>query len=201
MYHLRGLLTVLCFVTLSAVAVAAAVQAISYGIPETLASNASVLIGALASEDVSPEPRMTKLKYGQRVQRELYANIDWSSELAALDAAQRERFLNNVTALAKASVDHKVEQYFQLPEGRRRDRFLDRQIDEMLNWVLIVNSAAQSGDEAALGQVALPNLRMLVNSAYGSSSPDEIVRLNQFLQALQERAFKGNKRRFRPMGG
>ena len=151
MSQLRGILTVVCFALLSAVAVAAAVRAISLGLPESLASNATVLIQALASEDVANEPRQAKLKLGQRVQRELSGDVDWAAELAALSGAQRERLAENVVELAKESFEVQVDRYFKEPE-RRREKLLNRQIDDLMHWATVLERAHQPDGEPMLAQ-------------------------------------------------
>src|SRR5262249_39053338 len=76
MARARGTFTVIAFIVLTAVSIAAAAQAVYLGIPESLASSVSVLITLLSTEDMSHEPRAAKLKLGQRAQRELYDNVD-----------------------------------------------------------------------------------------------------------------------------
>ena len=141
MPRIRNIITAVSFVALSAVSLAAAVQAISRGLPKALPSNVTVLMAALAAEDVASQPRWVKLKFAGRAQRELSDNVDWSAELARLDEAQRERLVENIAELARTSFDANLDEYFRLREGRRRRDFLDAQIKMITRWATLLDRA------------------------------------------------------------
>jgi hypothetical protein len=199
MPKLRGILTVVCFILLSAVVVAAAVQAISIGLPESLASNATVLIQALASEDVSREPRPAKLKLGQRVQRELSGDVDWASELGALSDVERERLANNVVELAKESFEVQVDIYFKASDRERR-KLLERQVDDLMHWATVLERANQPDGEPMLGAAAVRSLFGRVGGWYRDAKPEQLDRLKEYQQALIDQMTKRFKRRISGMG-
>ncbi len=196
MTQIRSILTAACFTVLSVIAIASAVGAISLGLPETLATNASVLIAALTEEDVSREPRPAKLKLGQRVQRELHENVDWAGELGELNEQQRERLVDNIAELAKESIDLRVEEYSRLPE-RGRNRFLDRQIEEIRRWAMIVDRAARTEGEPLVGIAAMGELINRMSKWYSDITPEKRAQLEKFQQALQARVMEDFKRRMR----
>jgi hypothetical protein len=197
MSQIRGALTAIAFVLLSAVALAAMVQTITYGLPNTLASSASALIAALASQDLSRATRSDKVKLGERLERELSEGVDWPAELTALTEPQRQRLVNNVAELAKESFDAKVEHYFRLSE-KRRTKFLDRHVDEILHWAVLLDRVGRAEGESLIGPAALAGLMMRVNQWYSAASPEELARMQQFQKALGEQMTKRLMRRFRP---
>jgi hypothetical protein len=199
MSQLRGILTAGSFILLSAVVVAAAVRAISIGLPESLASNATVLIQALASEDVANEPRPAKLKLGQRVQRELSGNVDWASELGALSGVERERLVNNVVELAKESFEVQVDVYFKASERERR-KLLERQVDDLMHWATVLERANQPDGEPMLGAAAVRGLFTRVGGWYRDAKPEQLERMKEYQQALVDQMTKRFKRRISGMG-
>lgn len=206
MKRLRELVTVVCFVALTSVAVVAALRAASIGLPESLTSNATVLIGALASEELTADlnrrdaatdrnTRQTIDRLAKRVQRELQANVDWEAELAPLDRAQRKRLQENVLLLAIDSFKMRQDRFFEITDTRRRQQFLDRQVDTMLTWATIVNQIIQGPSDAVAGQIALPNLLSRINQEFRGASPEELERMRQFQRAIQDRLLERMKRR------
>jgi len=197
MSYFRRALTAIAFVLLSAVALAAAVQTLSLGLPTSMASNASALIGALSTEDVTLSSHNDQVKLGDRLQRELSEDLDWHAQLSALDQEQRERLVANVAELAKASFDAKVERYFQIPERDQR-RYLDAQVDKILNWAVLLDRVSRTEGEALVGPAALAGLMARVGQWYAQATPDELTRMNTFQKALGERLSKRMMRRFQP---
>ncbi len=197
MSFLRRVFTAIAFVLLSGVAIVAAVQTISAGLPQSLPSNASALISALSTEDVTHSSRNDQAKLGDRLQRELSEDPNWHSELAALNQTQRERLVANVAELAKAFFEQKVERYFQIPERDRR-RYLDNQVDKILNWAALLDRVNRTDGEALMGPAALAGLMTRVGQWYAEATPDEIARMTTFQKALGERLSKRMMRRFQP---
>jgi hypothetical protein len=199
MTHIRGALTTLPFIVLSAVSLAAAAQALFLGLPETLASNVTVLISALATEDVSVEPRPAKLKLGQRVNRELYEDVDWQAELAALTDGQRQRLVENVAELAKESFDVNVEEYFKVPE-RARKRVLDRQIDQLTHWAVIVDRVSRPDGQPLVRPDALISLFARAAQWYRDATPEHLKKMQEYQRALRDQMTKRMMRRMNPTG-
>jgi hypothetical protein len=197
MAHLRSILTPLVFVVLSAVSLAAAVQAIHLGLPESLASNVSVLISSLANDDVAGESRSMKLKRGQRVQRELYGNVDWPAELSSLTDQQRQRLVENVAELAKESFDLKVDEYFKAPD-RKRQRVLDRHVEEITHWAVLVDRVNRPGSQPLVGPEALASLLGRAAKWYRDAPPEHLQEMQQYQRVLRDALAKRFMRRMNP---
>lgn len=197
MAYLRGFLTATLFVLLSAIAIAAAVQTVKIGLPDDMTSTATALLHALVSQDVSRTSESDKVKLGDRVQREFSEDIDWRSEISALTPEQRERLVENVTELAIASFDSKVERFFRAPEHRRK-QFVDRQIDEIVHWAIVVDRVTRTEGEPLVGPAALAGLMGRVGQWYKGASPEKLARLQAFQKAVSEQMPKRLMRRLRP---
>lgn len=197
----RTIITGVCFLLLVAVSVAAAVQTIYSGLPETPPSNTTVLLQQLAERDIADEPHNTKLKIAGRVQRDLRDDVDWPTELEALSPSQRTQLVENIAELAKEAFVAKVDIYSHMPDEHRRKRYLDRQIDEILSWARIVDRAFKPSDQALVGAAALPALLSRVNGWYRDATPEDIERLQKFQQALRDQLVERFKRGMRPGEG
>lgn len=196
----RTIITGACFVLLLGVSLAAAVQTIRAGLPETPPSNTAVLLQQLAAKDVADEAHGAKLKIADRVQRDLRDNVDWPAELLALSEPRRTQLVENIAELAKESFMAKVDIYFRMPEHRRK-RYLDRQIDDIMSWAKIIDRSVNPADQALMGPAALAALLSRVNQWYRKATPDEIEHLQKFQQALRDQLVERFKRGMRPGEG
>ncbi len=197
MTYLRGALTAVLFVLLSAIAIAAAVQTARLGLPADMTSTSTALLQALVSQDVSRTSESDKVKLGDRVQREFSEDIDWRSEIAKLTPDQREQLVQNVTELAIASFDAKVERFFRRPEDRRK-HFVDRQIDEIIHWAIVVDRVTRTEGEPLVGPAALAGLMGRIGQWYHGASPEKLAKLHVFQKAVSEQLPKRLMRRLRP---
>lgn len=197
MSYLRGVLTAVLFVLLSAIAIAAAVRTARTALPADMASTATALLQALVSQDVSRTSESDRVKLGDRVQREFSEDVDWRSEIGALTPEQRDRLVQNVTELAIASFDSKVERFFRQPE-KRRPQFIDRQIDEIIHWAIVLDRVTRTEGEALVGPAALAGLMGRIGQWYSGASPEKLARLQTFQKAVAEQMPKRLMRRLRP---
>jgi hypothetical protein len=197
MTYLRGVLSVVLFVLLSAIAIAAAVQTVTLGLPENMTSTSAALLQALVSQDVSRTSDSDKVKLGDRVQREFSEDVDWRSEIGALAPEERERLVQNVTELAIASFDSKVDRFFREREDRRK-RFIDRQIDEIVHWAVVLDRVSRTEGDPLVGPAALAGLMGRVGQWYSGASPEKLARLQTFQKAVSEQLPKRLMRRLRP---
>ena len=139
-----------------------------------------------------------KVKLGDRLQRELAENVDWPAELAALTPEQRELLLDNVNELAIASFDSKVERFFQKPEDKRAT-FVDRQIDEIIRWAIVLDRVTRTEGEPLVGPAALGGLMTKVAQWYSNATPEKLAQLKVFQKVVAERIPKRMMKKLRPM--
>jgi hypothetical protein len=195
--QLRGAFTGVAFLLLSGVTLFAAAQAFTIGLPSALPSHTSAMIAALASQDMSRDSKSDKVKLGDRVQRELSEEVDWPAELAALKEPQRQRLVENVTELAIASFDNKVERFYQRRE-QDRPKFVGKQIDEIVHWAVVLDRVSRTEGEPLIGPAALAGLMARIKQWYASATPDELARLQGFQKAVADELPKRLMRRMRP---
>ncbi len=187
MRTIRGTLTVIAFVVCWAISLVATVQTLRAHLPESVASNTTVLIEHLASTDPLPEAKLVRGDMARRVIRGLRADPDWPEELNSLDSAAKKRFANKLADLAVQSFADKVDRYAELRDERPRRRFVDQQLEEIMSWASIVERANTGSGNSILGLAAFAALESRANEWYRNANPEKRKDLEKFEQALRER--------------
>ncbi len=190
----RTILTAVALVVLTGISLAAAVQALVLGIPESSHPDRSPLVMLLATRDVMEQPEPSRRSLAVQLEGQLRRNVDWLSEVEQLDQDQRDQFVANVAELAKIAFLDKVDGYFRQRDERRRDQYLDRQLRPIISWAAVLDEKLAHGEKPALGPAAI----MVVIAKYGElhrqSNYDQRRRIAKFQTELQRRAIIGMQR-------
>ncbi len=158
MPRLRNLLTWTALLGLLTVSSVAAVSVVRSGLPaadpvQTLVARGD-LIDYLSTTDLRLISQADKFRLIARLEGEFRQSGDWDADLAALAPSPWKQFQENFTLLMEVWFLDKVERFHQLPP-ESRGAFLDREIDNVLQWKLVTRTRAtaerSTGDAAGTG--------------------------------------------------
>jgi hypothetical protein len=194
----RNSVTLVCFVVFSIVASLAALKTIRAGLPETpTVTGATVLITHLTEIDLAGQPPRLKGHLASRVMRELNDEVDWRPEVAALDEPQKKQLVDNLGELAIYIVEEKMKDYRDRPEREKR-RIINRQIDEVMRWAILLDRATREPNDNAVPMTAILSLMNRLNKWYSEASPEKRKAMQEFQKAFQEQMTERFKRGLRP---
>lgn len=200
MGRFRHTVTLVCFISFSIVASLAALRTIRAGLPETPATTgAGVLVAHLSDVDMEGYDRTTKRHEAHRVMRQLRDEVDWQADVAALSPAQQKQFLDNLAVLAQEIVEQKMDAYFSIPERDQR-RYLNRQIEEVMRWAMLLDRATKKSGESGIRMTAMFTLMTRLNKWYSEADPEQRRKLQVFQKAFQEQLTERMKRGMQPGG-
>lgn len=196
MREFRNSVTLVCFVAFSIVASLAAIKTLRAGLPETpTITGAALLITHLSEVKLAGEPPPLKAHMARRVMHELNDEVDWQSEVVALSEPKKELFVDNLSELAIYVIEEKMKDFQRRPDKRR---VINRQIDEVMRWAMLLDRATRKPNDNAVPMTAILGLMNRLNKWYSEATPEKRAEIQEYQKAFQEQMTERFKRNMRP---
>jgi hypothetical protein len=188
--RLRGLLTGLALIGLTAISLVAAGQVIWQGIEGAGIVQRPYEPERLYLDDLAFASDTTQQEFIRGLEDGLDAGVDWRTRLTDLDELQREQFEANLTLLAERWFNNKVDRYYELPEAER-DAYIDGLFKKVERWGKTVSAAAENGDDADQPDAQWATFGPVVMSRAGEwleqAPPERQEQIREFQAAIQTR--------------
>lgn len=198
MRKFRNSVTLVCFVVFSIVASLAALKTLRAGLPETpTVTGAALLITHLSEVKLAGGPAPLMGHMARRVMHELNDDVDWQPEVAALSEPKKEQLVDNLGELAIYVIEEKMKDYQRRPERDKR-RFINRQIEEVMRWAMLLDRATRKPNDNGVPMTAILNLMNRLNKWYSEATPEKRKEMQEFQKAFQEQMTERFKRGMRP---
>jgi len=142
----------------------------------------------------SPQPDSSpavRRRAARQLDRDFHDEFDWQPTFDALPPDGQATFSANFQSLLAVLIEQRADAYRAEPQ-HRRERFLDRQLQELASWYVVGKNGKSSG--AGLFQQGLTALGS--REAQSRMSP----KVREFLGALQGHLVKRTLGRVSPFG-
>ncbi|MEX0711090.1 MAG: hypothetical protein WD278_01995 [Pirellulales bacterium] len=177
-------MSALVLVLAVAISLAAAVRVFRSDLPRDEVIDHVRLGRRLAKEDLSDQPRSSKLELARRLEQGLGEGYDWQADFDRLSPRDQERFLDNLSELMYVSILDKVDAYFALPPAER-SAYLDAEIDHVMGWPLVAaNRGAPLADRVGSAPAKFVEQ---VRQRYAEADPAQRQRMIEFATAAYQR--------------
>lgn len=189
MRKLRDGVTLLVFVGLLAVSVAAAVEAARQGLPEPVVADPAERLRWLSQHDMRPEPREVKLRFVHRLEEDFSKDFDWQAEIEQFDDDEWAQFEANFDDLMRIWFLQKVDTWSNLAADQQ-GLYLDEQLSYLMSWRSLERNppTSQSRRPRRQGQIArFAAVSKRVEGWIETESPEKRQRIEAFGRAVIDR--------------
>jgi hypothetical protein len=187
--RVRDLVTLIVFLGMVAVSLAASIEAARQGLPEPEVTDPVERLQWLADHDIRQQPKEVKLRLAHRLEEDFARNLDWQAEIDQFDDAEWARFEANFEDLMRLWFLQKVNTWSNLPADQQ-NYYIDEQFNYLMSWQpLARNASMRSGRGGRRAQFnSFPVVAKRIERTIAAESPAQRARIEEFVQAVFDRA-------------
>jgi hypothetical protein len=183
----RDALTLIAFVIVVAVSIAAAVEAARQGLPEPVFSDPLERLRWLSLHDIRQEPRDVKLRHAHRLEEDFSKKVDWQGQIELFDDTQWKQFEENFDELMRIWFMQKVDTWSSLP-AEDQNLYLDDQLGYLMSWKALQREQPQNSKGGRRRRQQKPEsftaVRKRVQGWMAAEGPEQRGRIENFVEAV-----------------